>query len=162
MNTLGLLKAGQVVRYHNVPVRKQELSAHSWQVALILLDIYPQARKELIVYAMVHDCGEVYTGDIPAPYKKNNPKVAELIRIDEKTYLRDQLKVPVALFDEEERQALKIADILSGLYHTAHEIAGGNYNAIPIYDKLCVYFGQQRYFNQRSIDLKEEITSVLS
>jgi 5'-deoxynucleotidase YfbR-like HD superfamily hydrolase len=162
MNTLKLLESGRVQRYHCAPVTMQPLSDHSWQVALILLDFYPEASKELITHALVHDCGEIHTGDMPSTYKADNPDLAASLRKDESMYLHDHLQVPIVPFTEREVHALKMADILSGLYHTAYDAARGNLLARSVYKQFYTYYLEQPYFNQRSMELMEEITNVIS
>lgn len=66
--------AGEVSRYHVWPhIRQQSVAEHSWQVMRILLAIYPMASRGLLIYCMAHDAGEIGTGDVPYPIKKENP-----------------------------------------------------------------------------------------
>lgn len=155
MNTMKLLQAGQVQRFHNAPgvKDKQELSAHSWQVAIFLLDIYPEASVELLQYALVHDCGELFTGDMPTPYKVYNYEVAHRVKQDESTFLHQTLGVEVPTFTARELQALKLADILSGLYHTVDKDP-------EVYREFLKFYGQQAYFNNRAVTLMEAIDNV--
>ena len=68
--------AGQVKRYHTWPVlQSQTNAAHSWQVARILLAIYPECDRSLLVHALNHDSGELHSGDLPYPVKKENPEL---------------------------------------------------------------------------------------
>ncbi len=163
MSIMKILEAGRVRRFHNVDVHhKQPLSEHSWQVAVILLDIYPETNKNLLEYALVHDCGELLTGDIPAPYKAYAPHVAALVRAHEAEFMQEELMIPPFSFTDEERLALKLADILSGMYQAAYEVIGGNEHARYVYDEFVKYFEQQKYLNSRPIEFFQEIDDRVS
>lgn len=65
--------AGQVLRYHTWPVhRQQSVGEHSWQIQRIMLTIWPDVPRRLLVHCTTHDVGEM-AGDIPYPFKKKNP-----------------------------------------------------------------------------------------
>lgn len=61
--------SGGVKRYHIMRSIEQNIAEHSWGVALLMSQLFPEVRKELIVAALTHDCSEVITGDIPATFK---------------------------------------------------------------------------------------------
>lgn len=68
--TLDPRRAGQVTRYHTWPrLREQSVGEHSWQVARILLAVWPDAPRHVLVHCLVHDAGEVAVGDVPYPAK---------------------------------------------------------------------------------------------
>lgn len=73
--------AGQVLRYHTWPhIRKQTVAEHSWQVARIIMSIADHKMISILVpYSILHDCGEVTTGDIPFPLKKDNPDLKDIM-----------------------------------------------------------------------------------
>jgi 5'-deoxynucleotidase YfbR-like HD superfamily hydrolase len=78
--TLDPRRAGQVTRYHTWPrLREQSVAEHSWQVARILLVLLPDVRREVLVHAMVHDVGEVVTGDAPYPIKASSPTLKSVM-----------------------------------------------------------------------------------
>jgi hypothetical protein len=70
--------AGEVERYHTWPHnRDQSVGEHSWQVGRIILCVVPSYFwQRLLPYAILHDMGELGTGDIPYPIKKDNPELA--------------------------------------------------------------------------------------
>jgi hypothetical protein len=76
--------AGDVQRWHTWPTRdKQSVAHHSWNVARILLAIWPSAPSEVIVEALFHDIGEVGSGDVPFPVKRDNPTLGkEMNRVE--------------------------------------------------------------------------------
>jgi len=67
--------AGQVLRYHTWPVhRQQSVGEHSWQIARIMVTIWPECPRMLLLHAVTHDVGEM-AGDVPYPFKKNSPEL---------------------------------------------------------------------------------------
>lgn len=118
-------RALQVTRYHTWPrIREQSVGEHSVQVARLLLAIWPDAPKHLILHALFHDVGEVRAGDPPYPAKKLNADLARGHEAVERAAhlemaLPWQLPAPVAL-TRLERWAFKLADFLDmwewGLY----------------------------------------------
>jgi len=71
-----------------------------------------------MLYALTHDCGELMTGDIAAPVKKENPLVKEIFDKMEKDYVENTLDLHHPVFNHSEMLAIKHADVLSGLYFT--------------------------------------------
>lgn len=68
--------AGEVVRWHTLPMsRRDTVAEHSWNVARIVLAIHPSASRELIIEALMHDIGEVMTGDMPHLTKLQYPEL---------------------------------------------------------------------------------------
>jgi 5'-deoxynucleotidase YfbR-like HD superfamily hydrolase len=60
---------GEVRRYHTWAVHHQQTVAeHTWQIMRIMLTIWPNAHRNVIVWALVHDMGEM-AGDIQYPFK---------------------------------------------------------------------------------------------
>jgi 5'-deoxynucleotidase YfbR-like HD superfamily hydrolase len=76
--------AGEIPRYHTWPhLRTQSIGEHTWQLLRILLAIYPNMPREMMVHVMYHDLGETKTGDAPYPIKKDNPILkSEMDRIE--------------------------------------------------------------------------------
>jgi len=73
-------ETGQVTRYHANPrlsKTNQTIADHSWGVAMILLLLCPTIPKNLLVAALVHDCGERFAGDLPSSFKRQFPGLAE-------------------------------------------------------------------------------------
>lgn len=66
--------AGLVRRYHTWPVlHHQTIAEHTWQVMRLYVLIFEQfPRSEVWYHMLFHDIGEVQTGDIPYPMKRNN------------------------------------------------------------------------------------------
>jgi len=79
-------KSGGVRRWHSNPEladSNQTLAQHQWGVAVIILAEHPNPSKELLYAALLHDVGELVVGDLPAPFKKANPKIAAAHKVAE-------------------------------------------------------------------------------
>lgn len=129
--------AGNVSRWHTWPTsRPQSVAEHSWNVARILLAIWPEARKELVVQCLLHDVGEIMTGDVPYPIKSENADLQVIMNSLEKTAhlsmcLPWQLPPPADL-TALEAAALKMADMLEMWEFACEEIMRGCNFAIAI------------------------------
>lgn len=67
--------AGQVNRYHSWPrLREQSVGEHTWQAIRIMITVWPDCPRKLIIHAMLHDVGEMY-GDIQWPWKQKVPEL---------------------------------------------------------------------------------------
>lgn len=128
--------AGQVDRYHTwTKLRPQSVGEHSWQVARLLLAIYPEARRELIVEALFHDAGERGPGDLPYPGKRFEPVLKEVSERMERSVRLGLTKwgVPPPLpLSDQEAAALKAADMLDMWEWALFEISIGNRHAILV------------------------------
>jgi hypothetical protein len=69
-----IYRSGSVKRWRTYPeVPPQTLADHHCRVAQIILFFWPKASADLLYAALHHDCGELITGDVPAPAKDANP-----------------------------------------------------------------------------------------
>jgi hypothetical protein len=81
--------AGQVARWHATPtVRSQTVGEHSWQVARVLLAIWPDAPVTLLTETLFHDVGELGTGDVPSYAKLDEALRTKLEYIEKNARLR--------------------------------------------------------------------------
>lgn len=65
--------AGLTTRWHTNPWLAQtcdRLDGHQGRVARLILALWPDASRDLLIVALTHDDGESVTGDIPATYGK--------------------------------------------------------------------------------------------
>ncbi len=67
----------QVRRYHTWRTHQvQSTGEHSAQVMRVMLTLWPECPRNMIVHALFHDVGEM-AGDLPWPVKKNDPVLKE-------------------------------------------------------------------------------------
>ena len=80
MNAYGTYLTGFAQRYSMNPRLArlgQTHSQHQWGVATLLLTLFPDCRKEVLVEALLHDTGEPGVGcDMAAPAKRRYPEIA--------------------------------------------------------------------------------------
>ena len=71
--------AGLTTRWHTNPHLAQtcdRLDGHQGRVARLILALFPDASRDLLIAALTHDDGESVTGDIPATTIKTVEQVA--------------------------------------------------------------------------------------
>jgi 5'-deoxynucleotidase YfbR-like HD superfamily hydrolase len=155
-------KARNVFRYNGTDtIKRESVAEHSYGVAVIAgvltKKILSQGKfsiNEALVYemALFHDYEELYAGDIPAPFKINNPAFADKYDMACQSYLvnlslqsddeaRHFMNIPY--MDSIERRIVKIADILQLISYCYTELRMGNSlikdvlkNGIAIYRKI--------------------------
>ena len=126
--------AGQTKRYHGWPTsRTQTVGEHSARVANIYVEIFGLPRVEVLYYALNHDAGELFAGDIPFGGKDKVPGLRAGIDEAEAEGLR-LLGVELPELTVEEAACLKIADLLEMFEFGRYEEAMGNTFAAPITD----------------------------
>lgn len=129
------LRLCQVKRY---PIchtnRDQNVAEHSFNVLIIAMELAAQTGdKELMVevisYAIMHDMEEIYTGDIPSPFKRQLraecPSAAPLL---------DGLDHP----EDEVRAIVKLADYLEAIWYIRE--FGGSRLAESIKEDIAMNF----------------------
>jgi 5'-deoxynucleotidase YfbR-like HD superfamily hydrolase len=84
---------------------------HSWGVAIIILKLNPNASKELIAQAIVHDSGEKWAGDLSHPFKRMHPEISKAHSAAEHA-LAVYHKIPQFVLTPEEQKWLSFADRL--------------------------------------------------
>lgn len=130
--------------------RKQSVAEHSYYVTLLSLLLTEELQRDhnleintldVIKYSLYHDIGEIYTGDIPFPYKKSGyySSLSEKLYLAEKfNYISDP-KFSVIdyvleenqLIPNEESQRLefrifKLCDMLELSIHCVEDYERGN------------------------------------
>ena len=145
-----LRKGGAVKRWHTITnVKEQTVASHSWGVASILLDLWPDSSNNLIRAALWHDVAELHTGDIPAPIKWENKEFAHACdkiekRVQKQLHLFKQL-------DSVEKTKLKIADLLELMWYCLEEIELGN---TKFKDILLV--AEKEYSKHRKVNIQAD------
>lgn len=116
--------AGAVKRYHACRMtREQTLAAHSFGVAMLVQQVFPECRKELLLAAMKHDLPELITGDIPAPVKRTSVAISLI--------LEEMEKGTAPLYEDydltsQEASVLKWADLTELVLWCLEEVQIGN------------------------------------
>ena len=110
--------AGEVIRYHTWPhIRSQSVGEHSWQVCRIILSIAPKYAEQLLPHAIMHDVGEIATGDVPYPVKANNKELGALFDDLEHKAIDEicsewNLPAPIKHWDKTLRWVFKLAEFI--------------------------------------------------
>lgn len=119
---VAVMASGQVMRYHaNITMNRmcQTNADHSWGVVSLILMLHPNPSLNLIRAAQFHDCGEIFVGDLPAPFKRAHPELAASHRAVEHQIL-ERMGIPVPNLTMQEQDWLDFADRLeSRLYMDA-------------------------------------------
>lgn len=120
----------QITRYHTWPrVRDQNNGEHSAQIMRIMITVWPEVPRRLLVHAVLHDIGEM-TGDVQYPYKKNTPGLKAAMDVAEagvREKMVEQHGIPrdVVLSDFEEN-FFKVCEYLEMWEWSLQEMNLGN------------------------------------
>jgi len=118
--------SGWVRRYHAWPtLNEQTVGHHSWRVATLIIEIFGMPRAEVLAYALWHDCGEMFSGDLPFMVKTAVPGLADAMKLAEAVGL-EHLGVKLPELSKLERAQVKIADLLEMHEFGAMEVLMGN------------------------------------
>lgn len=104
-------------------IKKQNVAEHSYFVTLYVLEISNyiglKVSNNFTMHCLLHDMGEIVTGDIQRPYKKEI-KSTYGIKLD--------VNLPTGLspLSYEEKKVLKIADLFEAAMFCKEEISIGN------------------------------------
>ena len=111
-------------------LRQETVAEHSWNVARILLAIHPSAPSSLLVEALLHDVGEMATGDLPTTAKTDDTVRRRLHSMERDSRLR--MAIPWCLPHQRcehtkfEEWVLKLADWIDGWETSRQECWMGN------------------------------------
>ena len=129
-----ILRSGKVTRFHTNPeVTKQEVSAHSWGVAVICDHLFPNCSKRLLLACLYHDSAELVTGDIPAPLKWDNADVKKHFDRLEKIVESDMGIDHILNLSYEDKLRLKMCDMLEGMTYTLSKFQSGEKECFGIF-----------------------------
>jgi len=119
-------EAGHVERCHTVPhIGSYNVAMHSWHAAMILVELWPEASRNLIMQVLWHDAAERWTGDIPATAKWQFPGLKEASDNAEKNCFH-RLNFPLVNLTEEEELWLHAVDGLELYLWCLDQEAFGN------------------------------------
>lgn len=122
-----LREASRVERSHTMPHHgTYSVGQHSFDMLTLLVCLYPDCRRELMLAVMFHDLAERWTGDIPHPAKTTDGEFGKRIAIIE-AKVSKALGLDVKL-EEMERYWLKGLDMVEYLLWVKEQLAMGNQN----------------------------------
>lgn len=115
-----IYKGGKTKRYHTEDtLTVQTVAEHSFGVAMLVHLLAPDARKELIMAALVHDLAEHKIGDIPSPTKRSMPDLKQAVDTAEANLLLENDLI--FILTDEEKAILKVADLFDGMLFCIRE-----------------------------------------
>lgn len=111
-------------------IKEETIAHHSANVAMIATVLAGEIRPAMLMYALTHDVGEVYTGDVPYPFKKQHPALKAYLDNAEELYkINNGLNFPC---DLEDYEIVKAADMLDLVLKCVDEMQMGNQTVIPM------------------------------
>lgn len=147
--------------------RHESVAEHSWMMTLMaffMKDEFPEADMDKVIkMCIIHDLGEVFTGDIPAFEKtEGNERSEEKMLYDwVNTLPQDYADEMLALYNEmAERQTLeaKIYKAIDGLEALIQHNASDLSTWIPLeYELNKTYADDKVAFSQYLKNLREEV-----
>lgn len=143
---------GAVQRCHTVRHQGSYSNAeHSWGVAMLLLQLYPD-QWHLLKYALVHDIPEAVTGDVPATVKKN-----AVDEHDFDDFILEQWGLPQLneLIDRD-RHILKSCDKLELWLWATEQLAAGNFFINEVIENLERWFKEPGYLHPTALAFWKE------
>jgi len=148
-------RGGQVLRFHTEPFfRRQTVAEHTFGALLILYEIADNVTPNLVRALLLHDLGEQYTGDLPAPAGWRNPQVRQSLDQDERQFLQQFGTVTIT---DEERRLLEAADALDLCFTVLENLAEGRLDALSMVERLLEPQVKSRVsVNERSWRLYDE------
>lgn len=138
---------GAVQRCHTVRHQGSYSNAeHSWGVAMLLLQLYPEY-PGLLAVALVHDVPEGVTGDVPATVKHGG----EDHEFDD--HILSSWDLPtLGQLTAAEKHALKTCDKLELWLWAREQLEMGNVFVTEIIDNLEFWFGKEDYLDSKGRD----------
>lgn len=116
------LGGGNVRRYHAAGAAARDLdqnnAEHTWRALVILLYLWPDARREVILAMVYHDTPEFLTGDINAVFKRTNGVVGlEFSKLETAFLVLMGCYEHIPSLTEIERSQLLVSDCLEAYFH---------------------------------------------
>lgn len=128
----------KLIRYNTRNrIENEDIAQHSYFVTLFCLKIFKElnlnieTKYNILVKAILHDCCEVITSDIPYDVKRNYPEVKDLFKNIELDYYKNNWKEYEKLFTNQNEDdiinlVVKLADIYSVRQYALNESILGN------------------------------------
>jgi 5'-deoxynucleotidase YfbR-like HD superfamily hydrolase len=155
-------KGGCVKRWHTIPnAQEQTVAAHSWGVACIILELWPDSSMDLVRAALLHDVAEQFTGDIPATAKWANPGLAKEANKAEELFWGkiNSLNGTFPALKATEQLKLKIADMMELLWYCIEEERLGNRNFKEVFVRGVKYM-QDLMLDDPAVHMLNELIAM--
>jgi hypothetical protein len=154
---LELRKGGVTQRCHTVPTVgvHQTVAAHSWGVAILVMQLNPSASKELLLAALTHDIAENWTGDIPAHAKWRWPAL-KAVSYGAEEEVNRRLGINVQLTPQEQAW-LDGCDLLELALHSYDQLMLGNRNFAVILYRCVEHAGKSHHFPHEVVKLIDQL-----
>lgn len=123
-------------------------------MATILLELWPECSKELIMAALYHDVPESLIGDNPTPIKWKFPDLAKELEKVEKEVMKD-MAIYITL-ERYEKVMLKIADMMELLWFCVEEERRGNRNFKEVFVRGTKYL-QDIFIKDNKVDIANPV-----
>jgi len=132
----------QVKRYHTWrKIQTQTVGEHSAQISRIMMTVWPDVPRNLLMHAILHDVGEV-AGDLPYPVKRDDPELKRRMMIAERrAHLRmsERFMLPdLVMLTEYEEQFFKFCEYLEMWEHCLQERNMGNRYATVMLTRMLL------------------------
>lgn len=135
---------GAVERCHTVPHHgSYNNAAHSWGVAMLMRLLWPEDFERLVIYCLSHDIPEAWTGDIPAPMKRDPHVNTVCSRIDADIFSWLGLPNPDVNLSLLDRAKLKACDHLELFVWALEQRACGNAYAQSVINALMSFYANE-------------------
>lgn len=120
----------QLARFHSWPVlRVQSNGEHSCQILRILLTVWPECPRRVLVHVVTHDMGEM-AGDIQWPYKSHHPDLKAIMDGIERSVVAEMRGTvgapPVVVLSAYELAVFKTCEWIEVWEYALHEMGLGN------------------------------------
>lgn len=117
---------GKVERAHGIPhLGSYSNAAHSWGVAMLMLQLWPEDFPRLAGACLCHDVPEAWTGDVPAPTGRYVPGLKDGLGALEQRIFRNLNLPSERELNPEDYTKLKACDSLElWLWCTDQRLAG--------------------------------------
>jgi 5'-deoxynucleotidase YfbR-like HD superfamily hydrolase len=152
---------GAVERCHGIRHQMSYSNArHSWGVAMIILQVWPEHFQDLAAFAISHDVPEGWVGDIPMPVKKYSQEIKSAVSLMESKIfallqLPDEDDIPPDL-----RVIFKAADQFELWLWAMEERSFGNKHAECVVRELETYWEQEQPLPSKLHDLWRDLRAT--
>lgn len=153
-----LLNSGELERFHATPgMKTQTIAEHSWRVSMVAFKLWGIQSAEEIMRYLTHDCGELASGDIPAPTKWGHPRLSKLTNeIERLERVRLGVEMPETR-DPGVHRRLKLADGIELMITCLRERKQGNQYADPVFLAISEHVVEEFYLSNGELELVQSV-----